>query len=79
MSSGLTRLMEDLGLKNFDELNEFLNNPKNLDNPIVKGYQELKKYIKEQEELERLSPEEIKERFGIVDEGDIVSQEDLEE
>lgn len=79
MSSGLTRLMEDLGLKNFDELNEFLNNPKNLDNPIVKRYQELKKYIKEQEELERLSPEEIKERFGIVDEGDIVSQEDLEE
>ena len=79
MSSGLTRLMEDLWLKNFDELNEFLNNPKNLDNPIVKGDQELKKYIKEQEELERLSPEEIKERFGIVDEGDIVSQEDLEE
>lgn len=49
---GLKKLMEDLNLKSFDELYDFLNDPKNKDNPIVKEYNDFFKYVKVMENEE---------------------------
>lgn len=47
MNTGLRKLMEDLNLKSFDELYDFLNDPENKNNPIVQEYQEFITYASE--------------------------------
>jgi hypothetical protein len=47
MNTGLRKLMEDLNLKSFDELYDFLNDPENKNNPIVQEYQEFIAYASE--------------------------------
>ena len=53
--NGFEELMKDLGVKNFEELDAYINSEEHQDEPIVKDLKELIEYIREKGDVYNLN------------------------
>ena len=50
--NGFEKLMKDLGVKNYEELDAYINSEEHQDEPIVKDLKELIEYIREKGDVD---------------------------